>query len=135
MKADEKLVHAAQADGKLASALEALRKYHARQNRAEHPEGHSDNGGRWYPKGRDADVLDDSVRSPSRAWPWSYMQACRSLSHCERLCGADHAMVLAVRRVLKRAGLDESQPEHLRAWLDARVLAEQLAAPRCRRRA
>ena len=42
-----------------------------------HPAGNFDNAGRFYP----ADHLYNFVshlRSPSRSWPYSYMQGCRT---------------------------------------------------------
>lgn len=93
----------------LNKALAALARYDRRQARIERPEGKSDNGGRWYAHGRDADVLAD-VREPSRSWPLSQLKACGSLAHCERYEDADHATVLAVRRALKVKGLAANDP-------------------------
>jgi hypothetical protein len=57
--------------------------YTARKDRKSHPEGRTDNAGRWYPSEREnADGDGSSTRSPSRAWPWSYMSRCRTRQHC-----------------------------------------------------
>jgi hypothetical protein len=93
----------------LTKALNALARYDRRQARIERPEGKSDNGGRWYAHGRDADALAN-VREPSRSWPLSQLKACASLAHCERYEDADHATVLAVRRALKAKGLSANDP-------------------------
>tara|TARA_R110002020_G_scaffold247905_1_gene461937 strand:- start:272 stop:532 length:261 start_codon:yes stop_codon:yes gene_type:complete len=48
--------------------------YQQLKNRAIHPSGEFDNGGRWYSSNQDL----ISVRTPSRAWPYSEMTACRT---------------------------------------------------------
>jgi hypothetical protein len=40
--------------------------------------GRSDNAGRWYPR-QDIAEYFGSIRSPSRAWPWSYAKAAQTL--------------------------------------------------------
>jgi hypothetical protein len=62
-------------------AVSAL--YDLRQARKSHPEGEFDKAGRWYPSAReDADGDGSSTRSPTRAWPYSYMLRCRTRQHC-----------------------------------------------------
>jgi hypothetical protein len=57
--------------------------YAARKDRSVHPEGEFDKHGRWYPSAReDADGDGSSTRSPSAAWPYSYMLHCRTRKHC-----------------------------------------------------
>lgn len=90
----------------LIKAAAALQRYERRQARLEHPEGKFDKGGRWYPEGRDEEVMG-AVRSPSRSFPHSYNLACRSLAHCERYEGADHQVVLMLKRELNKAGIDD----------------------------
>jgi|APSaa5957512535_1039671.scaffolds.fasta_scaffold34737_6 hypothetical protein len=41
------------------------------------PSGSFDNGGRWYAS--NTELIN--VRSPSRAWPYSEMTACRTLKY------------------------------------------------------
>ncbi|HFD31318.1 MAG TPA: hypothetical protein ENJ28_01200 [Gammaproteobacteria bacterium] len=48
--------------------------YEMLKNREIHPTGKFDNAGRWY--AANDDLI--SVRSPSRAWPYSQMTACRT---------------------------------------------------------
>lgn len=68
-------------------AISAL--YQSRKNRETHPEGKTDSGGRWYPSAaEDQDGDGMCVRSPSRAWPWSYMLRCRTRRHCACLIAA-----------------------------------------------
>lgn len=88
------------------AAAQALTIFNRRQARIDHPEGGTDNGGRWYPEGRDD--IGMAVRSPSRSYPWSYMLHCRSLDHCECLTGADHDDVLTIRRGLLAQGQERN---------------------------
>jgi hypothetical protein len=57
----------------------AAERYIALQARAIHPEGNTDSGGRWYPV-RQLPCCSD-IRTPSRAYPWSYMTHCRTAAH------------------------------------------------------
>lgn len=60
--------------------------YEGRRDRDVHPEGKFDSAGRWYPSEiEDADGDGTCVRSPSRAWPYSYMLRCRTRQHCRVL--------------------------------------------------
>jgi hypothetical protein len=55
----------------------------ARKNRTIHPDGHFDSVRRWVPTlAEDAEDITHRVRTPSRAWPYSYMTACRTRKHC-----------------------------------------------------
>lgn len=113
-------------DGSLEAAYNALTTHCRRVARIEHPEGTWDNAGRFYPRGLDATV-HMGVRSPSRAWPHSYMLRCRTLEHCELIYDADHDLVLALRRCMKAQGID---PCHSTSVESLRVELKKLAAPR-----
>lgn len=107
-------------------AFAALLRYERRQARIEHPSGSFDKAKRWYPSGRDEDVIDFG-RSPSRSYPNSYNLACRSLAHCERYEEADHQVVLCLKRELKKLGVgatDANAKELLRAALLDRELPQ-----------
>lgn len=65
----------------------AAKKFIARQNRTEHPDGEFDNGGRWYPSDAEHQRCCNAVRSPSRAWPYSYLVHCRTAEHIANLTG------------------------------------------------
>ena len=111
-------------------ALAALVRYERRQARIEHPSGSFDKAKRWYPNGRDEEVMD-AGRSPSRSYPNSYNLACRSLAHCERYEDADHQIVLLLKRELKKAGVkaaDASAMAILRSTLLDRGLPKASAA-------
>ena len=82
--------------------LKSAVKFLNRKNRNEDPEGEFDNGGRWYPEGKDAEVFDYSHRSPSRAYPYSYLTACRTAEHCAKLYGADVHQVRKASNIMKK---------------------------------
>lgn len=69
------------------SVINAATEYIKRQNRTSHPDGDFDNGGRWYPSDRETCSCCRKVRSPSRAWPYSYMTHCRTAGHVANLYG------------------------------------------------
>jgi len=58
--------------------------YLARKFRLVNPRGKFDDGGRFYPD-EEAEGGIPNVRPPSRAWPYSYMLACRTKKWCAQL--------------------------------------------------
>lgn len=76
----------------------AAREYIARRDRHTHPDGDFDSAGRWYPAESEACACCDSVRSPSRSWPYSLLVHCRSLAHVAALHGVEP---LALRRAAR----------------------------------
>lgn len=78
----------------------AAQRYLRRRDRDEHPEGRTDNAGRWYPA--ESEKFDASHhRFPSRYWPWSYMTACRTIAHCAMLEGIPE-LLSEVRKEARR---------------------------------
>lgn len=60
--------------------------YTSRHERRSHPEGVFDSKRRWCPSNReDGDRFTRKIRTPSCAWPYSYMLAARTKKHCTRL--------------------------------------------------
>jgi len=60
--------------------------YEARKERRAHPDGKFDNQKRWYPNVcEDADGDGSSTRTPSAAWPYSYLLRCRTRQHVKVL--------------------------------------------------
>jgi hypothetical protein len=55
--------------------------YNELQNRNLHPTGEFDKKGRWY--AANDDLIN--VRSPSAAWPYSQMTACRSKKYVKKV--------------------------------------------------
>lgn len=76
--------------------------YEARKARKSHPAGSFDKGGRWYPSAaEDADSFTSSIRSPSAAWPYSYMLAARTRKHIKALAAVSPDYVLALAAAIK----------------------------------
>ena len=65
----------------------AARTFIARRDRTGHPDGNFDKAGRWYPSEAETCDCCSSVRSPSRAHPFSYMVHCRTMKHVANLFG------------------------------------------------
>lgn len=65
--------------------MTAREMYVSRKERLSHPDGTFDKGGRFYPSEHETCACCAQVRSPSRAWPYSYMVHCRTLKHCTEL--------------------------------------------------
>jgi hypothetical protein len=73
--------------------------YVARRDRVAHPEGNFDRQGRWYPDAlEDADGFTRGIRSPSCAWPYSYMLAARTRKHIKALAELQPEYVLRLAR-------------------------------------
>jgi len=79
---------------------QAVAEYLGRKDRSRHPKGTFDNAGRWYPADEEHRECCTSVRSPSRAYPYSYMTHCRSIDHVARLYGVD---VAELRKAVRAA--------------------------------
>lgn len=102
------------------AAVEALITHECRKARVEHPKGTFDNAKRWYPSAEEeATGTFKDIRSPSRHWPNSFNQAARTLAHCEKLAGAEHEHVLAVKRVAKEWGVDLTERKEAEQALKA----------------
>jgi len=56
--------------------------YHELKGRQIHPKGRFDNAGRFY--AYNSDLI--SVRPPSRAYPFSEMNACRTKKYVTKVC-------------------------------------------------
>lgn len=69
--------------------INAYNEYIKRQSRKSHPIGKFDNGNRWYPSEQEKCPCCANVRTPSRAWPYSYMTHCRTAEHVAHLYGVD----------------------------------------------
>lgn len=68
---------------------EACEVYMKRKDRILHPDGKFDNGGRWYPDEEEIHECCSYVRSPSRSYPLSLNQHCRTLNHVAQLFNVD----------------------------------------------
>lgn len=45
------------------------------------PKGSTDRGGRWYPTNNETFECCGSIKSPSRAYPWTYYKHCFTIKH------------------------------------------------------
>jgi hypothetical protein len=59
--------------------------FQAMKEREIHPDGTFDNKRRWYPSADEDIEITNNVRSPSVAYPFSYMKACRTKKHIQNL--------------------------------------------------
>jgi hypothetical protein len=83
----------------------------SRKSRESHPVGTFDNAGRWYPSKEERLDCCESIRKPSRAFPYSLMQHCRSAAHIAALHGVTakslRSRIAQDRAVPQRHGGDE----------------------------
>ena len=93
--------HTARLTQKLRTA--AQRYLDLRDRRAD-PEGTFDRGGRWHP----AETLAccGAIRTPSRAWPYSYLLHCRTVAHVAAAQGYPAA---TLRAAAKRVEAEQVQ--------------------------
>jgi hypothetical protein len=82
-----------------------------RQERASHPSGGWDDGGRWHPDEHEWQACCGSVRPPSRAWPRSLMTHCRTAKHVAALYGVELA---TLRTAVKHARTADGRSENAR---------------------
>ena len=68
---------------------DAVKIYRDRRDRREHPEGRFDNAMRWYPSHEEQQTCCRTIRTPSRAYPYSLMLHCRTVQHVANLCGVE----------------------------------------------
>ncbi|QNN21767.1 hypothetical protein HED60_05605 [Planctomycetales bacterium ZRK34] len=77
----------------------------ARRDRILHPDGTFDRGGRWYPTDAEDCGVTKYIRSPSRAYPYSYLVACRTLKHCRQL--PMEIIEMSLKQITHMGRLDE----------------------------
>lgn len=65
--------------------LEIETVYQARKERLIDPHGSFDSAGRWHPTPDEDAGLTDTIRRPSRTWPYSLLTAARTRKHARRL--------------------------------------------------
>ena len=70
--------------------------FHQLQNREFNPSGGFDKAGRWW---AEHDHLIN-VRSPSRAFPYSHMVACRTLKYVKAVCVEFHCTTITALRAI-----------------------------------
>lgn len=83
--------------------LKAAQEYLNRRDRISHPSGSFDKASRWYPSESDRCDCCDAIRSPSRAFPYSYMVHCRTAQHVANLRGVDVRELRRAARQIEKA--------------------------------
>lgn len=78
---------------------QAKQVYLARKDRREHPRGRFGTAGRWYPADEEMRDCCIGIRAPSRRWPRSYMNHCRTMAHVAQLLGVD---IKELRKAVKQ---------------------------------
>jgi len=81
----------------------AAREYLARRDRRTNPDGTFDSAGRWYPADGEKQPCCAAIRSPSRAYPYSYMVHCRTVAHVAAVHGVDARDLKSAARLIERA--------------------------------
>ncbi len=81
------------------SINEAAAEFTRRKNRTEHPAGSFDRAGRWFPADGERCDCCASLRTPSRAFPYSLMLHCRTAAHIAAKYGLD---ALEIKREAKK---------------------------------
>ena len=102
---------------------DAAREWENRKQRNTNPEGTFDNAGRWYPDDDERQECCDSVRGPSRSYPYSYMTHCRTAAHVAAVCGVELVELKAAHRLLFPPAKQEAA-EHHTAWKAVAVRAD-----------
>lgn len=103
----------------LRATCTALARFNRRRDRLENPEGFFDNGGRWYPSGDDVGCCGCN-REPSRAWPYTWLQECRTQLACLMHDGALGGDVSNLRKWLRHLGVDPRK-EYSQSTIQRRV--------------
>jgi len=67
----------------------AAEEYLDRRERSSHPDGYFDKAGRWYQSDDEECECCSEIRRPSRAFPLSLNQHCRSVEHLADLFNVD----------------------------------------------
>jgi hypothetical protein len=82
-----------------ATTLAAAREFLALKSRQAHPAGTFDKAGRFYPSADEMQPCCNAIRTPSRAYPYSYMTHCRTAEHVAHRYGV---AVQDVRRAARQ---------------------------------
>lgn len=102
----ERIAQAAQAEGVPAHIIAAGRAFFLRKNRLEQVPGEFDKIGRFYPDERTAAV--EAVRAPSKAYPYSEMNAARTAMHCAQVHRVEDEHIIIIKRIALSADRGDS---------------------------
>jgi hypothetical protein len=76
----------------MSKLIEAVECYIDRKNRNRHPDGSVDKT-KWYPSETEKQKCCESIRQPSRSYPWSLQVHCRTKMHVEHLYGLESGAI------------------------------------------
>ncbi len=82
--------------------LKAAQEYLDRRDRITNPDGKFDRAGRWYPSESEECDCCSGIRTPSRAYPYSYMVHCRTAAHVAALYNVDVRDVRKAARQIEK---------------------------------
>ena len=85
----------------MSNADKAARLYVSRKGRHCHPDGDFDKARRWQPSDDEKRSCCETVRWPSRAFPYSRMLHCRSFGHVCNLFRLSSAEMKEARKILR----------------------------------
>lgn len=94
-------ITAAAEEGVPMNVINAGADFYNRKNRRTDPPGKFDKVGRFYADEQTYAVRN--VRSPSKNWPYSQMNAARTAAHCAEVRGVDDEQLLIVKRIAMSA--------------------------------
>lgn len=83
-------------------ALAAFKIWVDRQTRKAHPDGTFDSAKRWEPSPAEHCICCSSIRTPTRAWPFSLNKHCRGIEHVANLRGVHAEDIKSVAFALIR---------------------------------
>ena len=106
------------------SAFDAALEYLGLKYFGYHPDGRTDKGGRWYPADTERSTCCDSVRGPTRSYPWSLWKHCHSLKHVACKYGLEESEIRFYFRKNNIPLFLASDNAHVREWV-----AKQLNKP------
>ena len=111
--------------------IEAAIEFNARQGRQSHPDGTFGSGDRWYPSEDEWCECCDSIRSPSRSYPYSLMVHCRTAEHLASLFQVDVLLLKRAAKALK-SGASPQKPDAIPVFDDELKVARKNARPKVR---
>lgn len=82
--------------------LNAVTEYDQQKTRADDPSGYFDSAGRWYP--HNMCPCCESIRPPSRKYPYSLLKHCRSADHVASQYGVNKKELVKTYNLIKKLG-------------------------------
>jgi hypothetical protein len=86
-----------------------------------HPDGRTDKGGRWYPAMTERNICCDSVRKPTRSYPWSLWKHCHSLKHVACKYGLEESEIRFYFRKNNLPLFLASDNPRVREWVEKQL--------------